>query len=105
MNKGKCLLIGSPDELRQKIGGQPVIEFGLTRVTPKVLAAVRMNSEAKEVKQQEATLLVSVQDSRGATPQIVRSIVEAEGQILSVNVLRPSLEEAYLKLIKGDQTQ
>ena len=36
-----------------------------------------------------------------ATPEIVRSIVEAEGQILSVNVLRPSLEEAYLKLIKG----
>ena len=105
MNKGKCLLIGSPDELRQKISGQPVIEVGLTRVTPKVLAAVRMNSEAKEVKQQEATLLVSVQDSRGATPEIVRSIVEAEGQILSVNVLRPSLEEAYLKLIKGDQTQ
>ena len=105
MNKGKCLLIGSPDELRQKISGQPVIEVGLTRVTPKVLAAVRRNSEAKEVKQQEATLLVSVQDSRVATPEIVRSIVEAEGQILSVNVLRPSLEEAYLKLIKGDQTQ
>jgi ABC-2 type transport system ATP-binding protein len=105
MNKGKCLLIGSPDELRQKISGQPVIEIGLTRVTPKVLDAVRRNSEAKEVKQQDTTLQVSVQDSHVATPELVRSIVEAEGQILSVNVLRPSLEEAYLKLIKGDQTQ
>ena len=105
MNKGKVLLIGSPDELRQKISGQPVIEVGLTRVTPKVLAAVKANTAAKEVTQQETTLQVSVQDSRVSTPEIVRSIVEAEGQILSVNVLRPSLEEAYLKLIKGDKTQ
>jgi ABC-2 type transport system ATP-binding protein len=105
MNKGKVLLIGSPDELRQKISGEPVIEVALTRVTPQVLAVVKANTVAKEVKQQEATLLVSVQDSRVATPEIVRSIVEAQGQILSVNVLRPSLEEAYLKLIKGDQTQ
>ncbi len=105
MNKGRVLLIGSPDELRQKISDQPVIEVGLTRVTPKVLVAVKANTMAKEVKQQETTLLVSVQDSRVATPEIVRSIVEAEGQILSVNVLRPSLEEAYLKLIKGGQTQ
>jgi hypothetical protein len=44
--------------------------------------------------------MISVEDARSATPKIVRAIVEAEGQILSVNVLRPSLEEAYLKLIK-----
>ena len=35
MNKGKVLLIGSPDELRQKISGEPVIEVGLTRSRPK----------------------------------------------------------------------
>jgi ABC-type multidrug transport system ATPase subunit len=107
MNKGRCLLIGTPDELREKISDQPVIQVGLAQVNSKVVAAVKANSRVKEVniKQQEATtLLVSVEDTRLATPEIVRAIVEAEGQILSVNVFRPSLEEAYLKLIKGGET-
>lgn len=107
MNKGRCLLIGTPDELREKISAQPIIEVGLTKINSKIVAAVKENSQVKEVniKQQEAaTLLISVDDTRLATPEIVRSIVEAEGQILSVNLLRPSLEEAYLKLIKGGET-
>jgi hypothetical protein len=33
----------------------------------------------------------------------VKKIVEANGSILGVNILRPSLEEAYLKLVKEEQ--
>ena len=108
MNKGRCLLIGTPDELREKISTKPVIQVGLMQVNSKIVAAVKANNKVKEVniKRQEATtLLVSVEDTRLATPEIVRAIVEAEGQILSVNVFRPSLEEAYLKLIKGGEIQ
>ena len=103
MNKGRCLLIGTPDELREKISPCPVIQVGLVQVTPKIVAAVKANSYTKEVnvKQDEGTVLISVEDARIATPQIVGAIYEAKGQILSVNVLRPSLEEAYLRLIKG----
>lgn len=107
INKGRCLLTGTPDELREKINTNPAIEIGLTRVNSKIVAAIKANNKVKEVniKQQEATtLLISVEDTRSATPEIVRAIVEAEGQILSVNVFRPSLEEAYLKLIKGEET-
>lgn len=107
MNSGKCLLIGTPDELREKITTKPVVEISLAEVTPKIVAAVKANNSAKEVnvKPQEPTLLVSVSDSRLATPEVVRSVVEADGRILSVNIQRPSLEEAYLKLIKGEEKQ
>jgi ABC-2 type transport system ATP-binding protein len=107
MNKGKCLLIGTPDELREKISPRPVIQVGLVQVTPKIIAAVKANNQTKEAKvtKDETTLLISVEDARLATPEIVGAIYEAKGQILSVNALRPSLEEAYLKLIKGGETQ
>ncbi len=108
MNKGRCLLIGTPDGLREKISSKPVIQVGLVQVTSRIVEAVKANSKVKEVEieQQGATmLLVSVEDARLATPEIVRAIVEAEGCVLSVNVFRPSLEEAYLKLIKGGETQ
>lgn len=107
INKGKCLLIGTPDELRSKISSRPVIQVRLVQVTPKIVSAVKANSHTKEVnvKQDEGTLLISVEDARVATPEIVGAIYEAKGQILSVNALRPSLEEAYLKLVKGGEIQ
>jgi ABC-2 type transport system ATP-binding protein len=106
MNRGRCVILGSPDELREKISGQPVVQIGLAQVTPKVVAAVKASAQAKEVNvnEQEAALLVKVEDARLATPQLVQEIVEANGQVLSVNVLKPSLEEAYLKLIKTEAT-
>ncbi len=107
MNKGKCLLIGTPDELREKITDHPVIQVDLTQVTGKIVAALKANRKVKDVnaKPEEPSLLVSVEDIRSSTPEVVRAIVEADGQILAVNSFRPSLEEAYLKLIKGGETQ
>jgi ABC-2 type transport system ATP-binding protein len=107
MNKGKCLLIGTPDQLRDKITTHPVIQVDLTQVTNKIVAALKANRNVKEVnaKPEEPSLLVSVEDTRSSTPEVVRAIVEADGQILAVNSFRPSLEEAYLKLIKGGEPQ
>lgn len=107
MNRGKCLLIGTPDELRSRISPTHVIQVSLVQVTPKIVAAVKANNCAREieVKQDDGILLISVDDARLATPKIVGAIYGAKGEILSVNALRPSLEEAYLKLVKGGETQ
>ena len=53
MNKGKCLLIGTPDELRGKISEKPIIEVYLKQVTPKILTAIKANKAAEEVKEGE----------------------------------------------------
>ena len=105
MNRGKCIIIGSPDELREKTNVQPIIQIGLAQITDEVISAIKSVGLSKQidVNRQEAMLLVSVDDARLATPEVVRAIVEADGQVLSVNVLRPSLEEAYLKLIKEEK--
>jgi len=107
MNKGRCLLIGKPDDLRERTTTRPVIQVDLTQVTNKIMQALKANGKVKEVntKPEEASLLISVEDIRLATPEIVRTIVEADGQILGVNAFRASLEEAYLKLIKGGDSQ
>jgi ABC-2 type transport system ATP-binding protein len=102
MNKGNVILVGTPDELRQRISQKPVIEVTLKQVSPAIVKAIDGSSAAEEVKQQENKLLVSVKDANVATPEIVRAIVAANGDILAVNALKPSLEEAYLKLIKGE---
>lgn len=107
MNKGHCILIGTPDELRDRINPNPTIQISLRELNPKITSAVENNKHTQTLStnQLNAELLVSVKDARLATPEIVRSVVEAEGQILSVNVVRPSLEDAYLNLIKEQTSQ
>jgi len=106
MNKGHCIFIGAPDKLRDQINPNPTIQIGLRELTPKITSAVENNKHTQTIttNQLSAELLVGVRDAQLATPEIVRTIVEAEGQILSVNVVRPSLEDAYLKLIKEQTT-
>lgn len=105
MNKGNVILVGTPDELRQRISQKPVIEVALKQVSHNIIKALEGSKITEEVKQQENKLLVSVRDANAATPEIVRAIVAAQGDVLSVNTLKPSLEEAYLKLVKGEDKQ
>jgi hypothetical protein len=46
-------------------------------------------------------MVITAEDPDNSTPEIVRRIVYAGGEILSVRILQPSLEEAYLKFVKG----
>jgi ABC-2 type transport system ATP-binding protein len=108
MNKGRCLFIGKPDELRERISTRPTLQIDLTQITNKILQVLKTNDNIKEVttKPQETSLWISIENSRIATPEIVKTIVEADGQIIGVHLSRASLEEAYLKLIKeGARTQ
>ena len=102
INKGKSVIVGSPEELREKIGGPPIIQIALREVNPSIIEAVKKLPQVSEVSEDtsSSSLKIRVADAKSATPEIVREIVNARGMILSVNVLRPSLEEAYIRLIK-----
>jgi ABC-2 type transport system ATP-binding protein len=104
MNKGRTIIVGTPEELREKTSGKPIIQVTLRTVNKKIIDAVERNSQVKKVtvNPSDSCLTITVEDTKIATPEIVRDIVNADGRILSVNVLRPSLEEVYLKLIKED---
>jgi ABC-type multidrug transport system ATPase subunit len=85
MNKGSVLLVGSPDELRQKTNEKPMVEVALKQVSAKILKALDGVTAVEGVKQQENRLLISVKDTVAATPELVRAIVAAVGDVLSVN--------------------
>jgi len=98
---GASVIVGSPDELRNRMAGAPVLEVHLVEVSQRVVEAVEALGQVSEVNPNApaSRLLVKVDDAESAAPMIVRSIVQAGGMILSVNAVQPSLEEAYLKLV------
>ncbi|MCP8309894.1 MAG: ABC transporter ATP-binding protein [Candidatus Methylarchaceae archaeon HK01M] len=104
INRGKSVIVGSPDELRDKIAGQPVLQVILKNLNQKIIEAIKDVKQVKEVDVDNSAsrLIITLDDVKSVTPEVVRSIVYAGGMVLSVNTLRPSLEEAYLKLVKEE---
>lgn len=107
INRGRSVIVGTPDELSNKVLGQPALEIRLKEKNRKVVEAIKELDQVIEVNVNESGCRLRVilnEDAESATPEIVKKIVYAGGLILSVNIARPSLEEAYLKLIRGDSS-
>ena len=105
INKGKSVVVGTPDELRNRIARKPSVQINLKKVDPKIIEAARRVSHVKQVDVDESasSIRIVLDDASEGTPAVVKSIVDAGGLVSGVHVLRPSLEEAYLKLIKEEQ--
>lgn len=102
INQGRSIIVGSPEELRSKIGDSLKLVIKLKKIHPIILDIVKVVSGVRMVKINDSLseLEIEADDIDSVTPEIVKEIVYAGGQILKVNVLRPTLEEVYLKLIK-----
>jgi ABC-2 type transport system ATP-binding protein len=102
INKGRSVVIGTVDELHRRVAGSPILEIALKKLDERTAEAVRGIDQVQEVETDRVRgiLRVSIDDYDEITPEVVQRVVEVGGKILSVNVNRPSLEEAYLKLMK-----
>ena len=101
---GGSLIVGSPDELRRRMTGSPLLEVRLRRVDEGIIRSIRTLEQVSNlsINAEANKMTVGLKDLEDATPLVVRRIVEAGGLILSVEALEPSLEEAYLKLVGGE---
>jgi ABC-2 type transport system ATP-binding protein len=96
--KTKLLTIGTPDQLKDAVGGFKV-EIKLSQVTDSIVAAVkRVTSQRVEVSDNKLTIDVDKPDSDNS--DIIDSIISAGGRIHQVIELSSSLEEVYLKAVK-----
>jgi ABC-2 type transport system ATP-binding protein len=101
VNEGRSIAYGDPESLRKKIAGQQILEVVMRERNPTVTEAVRHIVAEGALKGDGARLLVAVDDVDSTAPELVRTIVHAGGLILSVKILKPSLEEVYLDFING----
>jgi len=101
---GGSLIVGSPDELRRRMTGSPLLEVRLRRVDEGIIRSIRTLEQVSNlsINAEANRMTVGLKNLEDETPLVVRRIVEAGGLILSVEALEPSLEEAYLKLVGGE---
>ncbi|HUU79401.1 MAG TPA: ABC transporter ATP-binding protein [candidate division Zixibacteria bacterium] len=105
IRKGQILTIGTPAEISSKFSGPPTIrlllksvENGIQQLISKIEGVISI--EKHPVKRD---LFIKIENHEEQTPEIVRRVVEADGEILEIEPIHASLEEAYLKLIEEDK--
>ena len=98
--KTRLITTGSPQELRRSLSGRK-IKVQLQHADDTLAAEVKkMGYQVAEVTQN--SILISVNDPEEENPAILRSLQAAGGQLVFVTEVGSSLEEVYLKQVRGE---
>ena len=97
--KTKLLAADTPENLIKSLGGiRTVIQLEI--VNDVIVDAVR-KLEIGKVEVADNKIIIEVTDSAKENPKILRTIEDAGGSVQLINEVRPSLEDVYLKFVRG----
>ncbi|MCM3550142.1 multidrug ABC transporter ATP-binding protein [Niallia circulans] len=95
MNEGRIVAEGTPDEMKNKVGGDTItIESREAQVAAQVLAAAYSVQQPEQ--QDESTLHVVTENGAEKLPHVIRLLEERHIPVDSIKVSRPDLGDAYL---------
>ena len=98
--KTKLIAVGSPEDLERSVSNRKTVVH-LESNGDSVLAAVKKLSTVKSVSKSENKIILDMDNPEKDNPQLIRTIVAAGGNIQYVTESRSTLEDVYLKLVRG----
>ena len=99
----KLMALGTPQELEYSVGARKTV-IQLDEVNDAILNALNRISTRKMTRD-DSKVTIELANPNKENPAIVRSIVEAGGNVQSVTITASSLEDAYLKLVREQQRE
>lgn len=98
----QLLALDSPENLRQSLFHRQVV-VQLEILPGSIVKAVERLPFTQELKQDGNRLTVELINPESNRPELVKSIVETGGRVISVSDERHSLEEVYLSLVREER--
>jgi ABC-2 type transport system ATP-binding protein len=99
--KQRLLALDSPAALRSQVFGRTVV-FHLKQARPEYGAVLERLDSTSDVRLVDGRLLATVRDPEAENPSLVKALVEAGAEVQFVGELRQTLEDVYLRLVKGE---
>jgi ABC-2 type transport system ATP-binding protein len=100
--KTKLLTVGSPEDLRESLWGKKTV-FQVDVVSDKVIAMIRDKLGITNYEIEGNKIKIGFKHPDQENPAVVEAIIAAGGHVQGVSEVMPSLEDVYLKMIKGEQ--
>ena len=95
IDHGKLIAVDTPVHLKQTYGGS-VVELETVQPSDAV-AQLRALAGVKDVVQDGSRLTITTQDNSNVVPQII-NVISHQGEIHSIAVREPNLDEVFLRL-------
>jgi len=96
----RLMAVGTPEELERSVSGRKTV-IQLREVNEAILSSLR-RLDLKNLVTEGNKLTVDVVNPAQENPDIVSAIVGARGRVETVTVSSSTLEDAYLKLVRGN---
>jgi ABC-2 type transport system ATP-binding protein len=102
--KTKLVVVDSPKNLERSLYNRKTIVH-LDSVTSAITAALEKLVAVKNLRVSDNKLVLDIDNPEKDNPEVVRTIVQAGGNIQYVTELRSTLDDVYLKLIREASAQ
>jgi ABC-2 type transport system ATP-binding protein len=99
---GRLLSVDAPSHLKGELYGHQIV-IKLRNASQTMVEAIRSLAFAKNVELQDATIRLSVNSPEQDNPELVRTLVRAGADVLSVTESSRSLEEVYFSVMGAKQ--
>jgi len=103
INKGKMVFDGPITQVLETFTQQWVIEAELKKVTKPMISALKKLDYVQNVKSEENKLRIELKEKKDLRGEISSEIFKHKGVLLSLNLHQVTLEDAYLRALKGGQ--
>ncbi|MFQ6125983.1 MAG: ABC transporter ATP-binding protein [Candidatus Heimdallarchaeota archaeon] len=101
IDKGKIIVDGPISRVLEAFTQQWVVEAELKQVTPEIITHLQQLSYVQNVQTLGNKLLIELNEKKDFRGEISSEIVKHKGVLLSLNLHRITLEEAYLRALRG----
>lgn len=103
INRGRMVFDGPITQVLETFTQQWVIEAELKKVTKPMISALKKLDYVQNVKLEENKLRIELKEKKDLRGEISSEIFKHKGVLLSLNLHQVTLEDAYLRALKGDQ--
>ncbi|TEU05289.1 ABC transporter ATP-binding protein [Candidatus Bathyarchaeota archaeon] len=101
INKGKTVFDGPISEVLDAFTQKWVIEAEVKNITKKIISSLQQLDFVENVKTDENKLLIELKEKKDLRGEISSEIFKHKGVLLSLNLRKITLEDAYLQALKG----
>jgi ABC-2 type transport system ATP-binding protein len=103
INKGKIVFTGPIEQMLESFTQQWVVEAELKKVTKDMVSALKALEFVSDVKIEGNKLSIELREKKDVRGEISSEIFKQKGVLLSLNLRKITLEDAYLQALKGGQ--
>lgn len=100
INKGKMVFDGPISQVLETFTQEWVVEAELEKVTSEIMASLKRLGYVKDVKVEGNRLRIQLKEKKDLRGEISSEIFKHKGILLSLNLHKITLEDAYLQALK-----